>query len=43
MRGTKTKTVHAFVDTYSGPEFNQMERITDLVIIVWVMFLFAPG
>lgn len=43
LHRTNSRTVQDFVEIYSGPEFEQMERITDMVVMVWVCFLFGPG
>ena len=40
---TNSKTVQRYIEIYSGPEFEQMERVTDMVVMVWVSFLFGPG
>lgn len=40
---TKKRTIQSFVFLYGGSNFMIFNHIAQMVVLVWVAFLFAPG
>ena len=40
---TNCRTIQAFIDTYSGPEFTMHYKYSYILVCVYVTFLFGPG
>ena len=40
---TKTKTIRAYKELYNGSDFEVHYQYAQILVIVWVTFLFAPG
>ena len=42
-KNSKSKTIHHFMETYSGPDFEYSHKMAHMVMMIFSAFLYGPG